>query len=44
MKAFVNKEDFEKSLDLYYKLKGWNKDGVPTKETIKKLGLSSLIS
>ncbi len=43
MKAFVNKEDFEKSLDLYYELKGWNKDGVPTKETIKKLGLRSLV-
>ena len=44
MKSFVNQEDFEKSLDKYYDLRGWGKDGVPTKETIKKLGLSSLVS
>ncbi|MHA2082016.1 MAG: aldehyde ferredoxin oxidoreductase C-terminal domain-containing protein, partial [Candidatus Thorarchaeota archaeon] len=44
MKSFVDHEDFEKSLDKYYELRGWDKDGVPTKETIKKLGLSSLVS
>jgi len=44
MKAFIDKEDFEKSLDLYFELRGWGKDGVPTKETIKKLGLGSLVS
>ena len=43
MKSFVNQDDFEKSLDKYYKLRGWGRDGVPTKETIKKLGLSSLV-
>lgn len=43
MKSFVDKEDFEKSLDFYYDLRGWNKEGIPTKETIKKLGLSSLV-
>jgi len=26
-------------LDEYYKLKGWNKDGIPTKETLDDLGL-----
>jgi len=26
-------------LDTYYKFKGWNKDGIPTGETLKKLGL-----
>ncbi len=26
-------------LDAYYNLKGWNNDGIPTKETLKKLGL-----
>lgn len=26
-------------LDSYYKLKGWNEDGVPTKETLEELGL-----
>lgn len=26
-------------LDSYYKLKGWNDDGIPTKETLEELGL-----
>ncbi len=26
-------------LDSYYKLKGWNEDGIPTKETLDQLGL-----
>ena len=26
-------------LDSYYKLKGWNKDGIPTKESLTELGL-----
>jgi hypothetical protein len=26
-------------LDEYYKFKGWNKDGIPTKETLDELGL-----
>ncbi|MFW9787456.1 MAG: aldehyde ferredoxin oxidoreductase family protein [Candidatus Thorarchaeota archaeon] len=42
MKAFLNREDFEKSLDRFYELRGWDKNGVPTEETIKSLGLSSL--
>jgi aldehyde:ferredoxin oxidoreductase len=44
MKSFVDNEDFEKSLDLYYELRGWDKDGVPTKETLEKLGLSRLVT
>jgi aldehyde:ferredoxin oxidoreductase len=28
-----------KLLDEYYKFKGWNKDGIPTKETLDELGL-----
>ena len=28
-----------KLLDEYYKFKGWNMDGIPTKETLDKLGL-----
>lgn len=32
--------DLEKDLlDSYYKLKGWNEDGIPTKETLEELGL-----
>jgi aldehyde:ferredoxin oxidoreductase len=44
MRAFINKEDFEKSLDEYYTLRGWSDDGVPTEETIRKLGLTQLVS
>jgi benzoyl-CoA reductase subunit BamB len=29
----------EKLLDAYYKYKGWNKDGIPTKETLHELDL-----
>ncbi|MBW1999829.1 MAG: aldehyde dehydrogenase, partial [Deltaproteobacteria bacterium] len=28
-----------KLLDEYYKFKGWNREGIPTKETLEKLGL-----
>jgi len=37
----VRNEEFEqKLLDEYYDFKGWNKDGIPTKETLDKLGLN----
>ncbi|MDZ7664044.1 MAG: aldehyde ferredoxin oxidoreductase C-terminal domain-containing protein [Desulfotignum sp.] len=29
----------EKLLDGYYKLKGWNEDGIPTKEALEKMDL-----
>ncbi len=29
----------EKLLDAYYKMKGWNNDGVPTKEYLQEIGL-----
>jgi len=29
----------QRLLDDYYQFKGWNKDGIPTKETLDKLGL-----
>ena len=29
----------EQLLDGYYKLKGWNNDGIPTKESLHELGL-----
>jgi benzoyl-CoA reductase subunit BamB len=29
----------EKLLDAYYKFKGWNNDGIPTKETLQELGM-----
>jgi benzoyl-CoA reductase subunit BamB len=36
-KRFPELED--KLLDAYYKFKGWNKDGIPTKETLHELGM-----
>jgi aldehyde:ferredoxin oxidoreductase len=37
----VRDEKFEqKLLDDYYEFKGWNRDGIPTKETLDKLGLN----
>ncbi len=44
MRSFIDQNDFERSLDLYYELRGWDKRGVPTRETIRKLGLDSLVS
>ncbi|MGQ4872175.1 MAG: aldehyde ferredoxin oxidoreductase C-terminal domain-containing protein, partial [Candidatus Thorarchaeota archaeon] len=41
--AFVSREDFEASLDMFYRLRGWDQNGVPTKETIEEVGLGSLI-
>ncbi|MBE0577106.1 MAG: aldehyde dehydrogenase [Desulfuromonadales bacterium] len=32
-------ETEQKLLDMYYEFKGWNNDGIPTKETLDKLGL-----
>jgi aldehyde:ferredoxin oxidoreductase len=29
----------KKHLDAYYEFKGWNNEGIPTKETLDKLGL-----
>lgn len=36
----INKEDFDKALDAYYDLAGWDRDTAsPKQETIKRLGL-----
>ncbi|MGA2112851.1 MAG: aldehyde ferredoxin oxidoreductase C-terminal domain-containing protein [Anaerolineales bacterium] len=32
-------QDFESMLDRYYDLRGWSRDGVPTLQTLKRLGL-----
>jgi aldehyde:ferredoxin oxidoreductase len=37
--AVVNKADFDKELEEYYKLWGWTSEGIPTKDTLDKLGL-----
>jgi aldehyde:ferredoxin oxidoreductase len=35
----LDREKFEQMLDDYYDLRGWNKEGVPTEETLKKFDL-----
>jgi aldehyde:ferredoxin oxidoreductase len=37
--AVVNKADFDKELEEYYRLWGWTSDGVPTRESLDKLGM-----
>jgi len=34
------RKELEKLLDEYYRLRGWNPEGVPTPETLKRLGLN----
>jgi len=36
----IDKDKFEKMLDAYYDLRGWDKEGRPTKKTLSKLGLT----
>ncbi len=38
----VSQESFEKMLDEYYELRGWTKDGIPTKGKLESLGLADL--
>ena len=38
-KAFIDEEDFERSLDYFYEQRGIEKDGYPKKEEIEKLGI-----
>jgi len=35
--AVVNRKDFEEELQEYYRLWGWDSEGVPTEETLEKL-------
>ncbi|KYK22381.1 hypothetical protein AYK21_00140 [Thermoplasmatales archaeon SG8-52-2] len=39
----IKKDEFEKSLQEYYSLRGWDKKGVPTKEKLKKLDLEKMV-
>jgi aldehyde:ferredoxin oxidoreductase len=38
----INKDQYDQILDLYYDLRGWDKEGIPTKETLTRLGLKDL--
>ena len=41
---YVKQEDLDLMLDDYYALRGWDNNGVPLPETIKKLGLEGRIA
>ncbi len=38
--AVVSREDFEKELEAYYALWGWDEQGVPTKQALSELGIT----
>ena len=37
--AYVNRKEFNLGLDDYYEARGWTRDGMPTAEKLKELGL-----
>jgi aldehyde:ferredoxin oxidoreductase len=41
--AFCSPEELNRMLDEYYELRGWSKDGVPTPERLRTLGLEFAI-
>jgi len=38
----IPRDKFDKMLDIYYEIRGWNKEGIPTESKLKELGLSDL--
>jgi aldehyde:ferredoxin oxidoreductase len=42
--AVVSQKEFDIGLDDYYSIRGWTKDGIPTPEKLKELGLDDLVS
>jgi len=36
----VSREEFSRMLDEYYRLHGWDEEGIPRRKTLKRLGLS----
>ncbi|MFA5364854.1 MAG: aldehyde ferredoxin oxidoreductase family protein [Candidatus Bathyarchaeia archaeon] len=41
--AVVSQAEFDVGLDDYYSVRGWTKDGVPTPEKLRELGLDDLV-
>ncbi len=37
----IDREKFEQMMDEYYELHGWDEKGVPTQETLERLGLEN---
>jgi len=42
--AVVTQKEFDIGLDDYYEVRGWTKEGIPTVEKLKELGLNDLVS
>lgn len=42
--SFVSQEDLDLLLDDYYEVRGWDKEGIPTMEKLKELGMEDLAS
>jgi aldehyde:ferredoxin oxidoreductase len=42
--AYVSQEELDLLLDDYYGARGWTRDGIPTVEKLKELGMDDLIS
>ncbi len=40
--SFVSQEELDLLLDDYYEVRGWNKEGIPTIEKVKELGMEDL--
>ncbi|MEM2875997.1 MAG: aldehyde ferredoxin oxidoreductase C-terminal domain-containing protein, partial [Candidatus Bathyarchaeia archaeon] len=40
--SYVSQEELDFLLDDYYQVRGWTKEGIPTIESLNKLGLSDL--
>ena len=38
----ITEEEMEKYLDMYYEKRGYDKNGIPTEETLKRLGVLEL--
>ncbi len=39
----IDRAQYDQILDCYYKLRGWDKEGIPLKETLLRLGLEDVI-
>ena len=39
----TTKQELDTMLDEYYQIRGWNKNGIPTKETLDSLGLQEVV-
>jgi aldehyde:ferredoxin oxidoreductase len=42
--AYVSQEELNMMLDDYYEVRGWTRDGIPTPEKLKELGMDDLTS